>query len=239
MVSIASCLPALPGLPVRKTRAGHPVWSGSASGAVRFHPLSKRDAARLYHRARAFERQTRRPGRQDGALGRNGLAVLHSLIFDFLDYRSGRLDPGYKAIARAACLSVRSVARGLAALKRAGLLHWQRRCEPQRQEDGRFVLVQKTNAYGILPCSQWLGFLDAALPPPPEPDTWGHHPGGDRSGLAEATAELRGGGSTSAATSLLAADADDPLAAALAKLGRALGYDALPGVPARHRNLPR
>lgn len=225
MASIASHLPALPGMLSRKTRAGHPVWSGSASDAVRFHPLSKRDAATLYHRARALERRTRRPGRQDGALGRNGLAVLHSLIFDFLDYRSGRLDPGYKALARASCLSVRSVARGLAALKRAGLLHWQRRCEAQRQEDGRFVLVQLTNAYAILPSSQWHGFIDAPPAPLPAPETWGHHPGGDRSGLTEAAVELRDGGCTRTATYLLGTDVGDPLAAALARLGQSLGFD--------------
>jgi hypothetical protein len=28
-----------------------------------------------------FERQTRLPGRQDGALGRNGLAILHAMLF--------------------------------------------------------------------------------------------------------------------------------------------------------------
>jgi hypothetical protein len=59
-----------------------PVWSGSVAGPVKFRPLTKREAVRLYHRARAFERQTRQPGKQDGALGRNGLAVLHSLLFD-------------------------------------------------------------------------------------------------------------------------------------------------------------
>jgi hypothetical protein len=40
------------------------------------HP---RQAVRLRHEAheaRRFERQTRRPGKQDGTIGRNGLAVL-------------------------------------------------------------------------------------------------------------------------------------------------------------------
>ena len=37
-----------------------------------------------------------------GALGNSALQVLHALIFDFLNYRSGRLDPSYAAIAHKA-----------------------------------------------------------------------------------------------------------------------------------------
>jgi hypothetical protein len=84
--------------------------------------MKKREAGRLYHRARDFERQSRAPGRQDGALSRNGLAVLHALLFDFLNFRSGRLDPAIETIAEAACVSVASVKRGLARLKAAGVL---------------------------------------------------------------------------------------------------------------------
>jgi hypothetical protein len=85
---------------------------------------------RLYHKARRFERRTRQAGRQDGALGRNGLAVRHALLFDFLNYNSGQLDPAYATIAKQACISVRSVARGLVNLKVAGVLNWLRRCVP-------------------------------------------------------------------------------------------------------------
>ncbi len=74
---------------------------------------------RLYHEARRFERQTRSYGRQDGALGRDGLAVLHALLFDFLNFRSGRLDPSIASIARAAAISVSSAKRGLFRLKTA------------------------------------------------------------------------------------------------------------------------
>ena len=126
-----------------KTYAPSPVWSGSIAGPVRFQPLTKREAARRYHQARRFERQTRTPGRQDGALGRNGLAILHAFLFDFLNYRSGRLDPGYRAIAYAAAISIRSVARGLQKLKAAGVLHWLRRCSATVDEDGRYSLRQE------------------------------------------------------------------------------------------------
>ena len=57
-----------------------------------------------------------------------GLAVLYALLFDFLNYASGRLDPAIDTIAQAANISPRSAARGLANLKAAGVLNWARRC---------------------------------------------------------------------------------------------------------------
>jgi hypothetical protein len=124
MRSLASVLPPLPGFDSPKTYAAWPVWHDSTPADVKFQPLPKKKAVRFWHEARRFERDTRQPGRQDGALGRNGLAVLHALIFDFLNYTSGRLDPGHAAIARMANISKRSVARGLVALRRSGVLNW-------------------------------------------------------------------------------------------------------------------
>src|SRR3954454_1563971 len=165
---LADCVAALlPGLgmpPVaiagsQHTRAPWPVWKDSTTKKVKFAPLAKREAVRLYHKARAFERQTRQKGKQDGALGRNGLAVLHSLLFDFLNYVSGRLDPAIDSIARKACISARSVKRGLANLKLAGVLNCLRRAGETRDEKGRFCLKQDTKAYAVLLPSQWFGFL--------------------------------------------------------------------------------
>ena len=93
---VALALPALPGLPAvegPKTYAAWPVWSDSTTKTIRFQPLPKKAATRLYHRARAFDRQTNKPGHHGGAVGPTGLQVLHTLIFDFLNYASGRLDP--------------------------------------------------------------------------------------------------------------------------------------------------
>jgi hypothetical protein len=131
--------------------AGLPVWKDSTRTEVRFQPLSKKAVVKLWHRARDFERQTRQPNRQDGALGRNGLAVLQVLIFDFLNFATGRLDPGYESIARMANISRRSVARGLAKLKTDGVLNWLRRCREGPDERGRYRLEQETNAYAVLP----------------------------------------------------------------------------------------
>jgi hypothetical protein len=216
MRSIAYALPTLPGFAGRKTYAAWPVWRDSTTAEVKSQPMPKRQAVRLYHKARRFERQTRQPGRQDGALGRNGLAVLHALLFDFLNYASGRLDPSYAAIAKQACISPRSAARGLASLKLGGVLNWVRRCLSHR-EDGRFWLEQDTNAYGVCPVSQWRGFFEPPEMPPPHPATWGATPPLPDQ-LAQAVADRQAGDSERAVLERLADDPGDALACAVAGL---------------------
>ena len=79
-------LPPLPGFALPQTYAAWPVWSDSTTAPVRFAPLAKKAAVRLWHRARDFDRTTRQPGRHGGALGHAGLQVLHTLVFDFLNF---------------------------------------------------------------------------------------------------------------------------------------------------------
>ena len=66
----------------RTFHATWPIRSNSSDEPIKFTPLSKKRAVRLYRAARDFERQTRQPGQQDGALGRNGLKVLEALVMD-------------------------------------------------------------------------------------------------------------------------------------------------------------
>ena len=108
---------ALPFLPLPQTDAVWPVWSDSTTQTVRFQPMPKKAAVRLWHRARDFDRGTHEPGRHGGAVGPTALQVLHALIFDFLNHRTGRLDPSYEAIARQAGVCVRAVATALARLR--------------------------------------------------------------------------------------------------------------------------
>ena len=140
MRTLAHCLPALPGLPGGpKTYAAWPVWSDSTTKEIRFQPMPKKAAVRLWHRARDFDRRTRRKDHHGGAVGHAALQVLHTLIFDFLNYTSGRLDPSYEAIARKANMCRRTVATALQLLKTLGILNWVRRCV-EGWRDGRFVL---------------------------------------------------------------------------------------------------
>jgi hypothetical protein len=90
-----------------------------------------------------------------------------------LNFGTGRLDPSYAAIARKAGVCVRTVATALARLRELGILSWVRRCA-ESWRDGRFVLEQETNAYAVLPATQWRGYqppLEA-----PAPGTWGNRP---------------------------------------------------------------
>ena len=53
-------------------------------------------------------------------MGHAVLPVLHTLTFDFLNFRSGRLDRSYAAIARAATVCERTFANALKRLKALG-----------------------------------------------------------------------------------------------------------------------
>jgi hypothetical protein len=183
---------------------------------VRFQPLPKRQAVKLYHHARRLERQTRARNRQDGAIGRNGLLALHALLFDFMHYASGRLDPSIKAIARSANISESSVKRGLVKLKAAGVVTWLRRCA-EDWVGGRFVLRQQTNAYGVLPASQWRGYAPPAAPPAPFAGSWGDCPP-----LPDPLTSACQEASVAAMAMALDGDPHDGLAAALGRLGRAV-----------------
>ena len=215
MHSISAILPGF-----SQTRAPWPVWRNSVAGPVRFAATSRKQAAKLWHKARRWDRDTHRPGRHGGTIGRTALAVLYTLSFDFLNCRTGRLDPSLDAIAAKAGCCRRSVVDALAKLRDLGLLAWQRRCEEGRDEAGRLRLRQRTNAYGLLPATQWKGYREEE-PPPPDPAVLGT-PDPVPDAIEAAVAEIMQG-QHKAAVAALEADPTDRLAAALAQLGRAMG----------------
>jgi hypothetical protein len=51
----------------------------------------------------------------------------------------------------------------LATLKELATINWVRRCKEGKDEEGRFALRHETNAYAILPTSQWRGYLESAV----------------------------------------------------------------------------
>jgi hypothetical protein len=220
MPRLAYALPALPGFAGPTTHAAWPVWSDSTTQDIRFQPLPKKAAVRLWHQARDFDRRTHRPGHHGGAVGHSALQVLHALVFDFLNYATGRLDPSYAAIARKANVCERTVATALKRLRELGILNWVRRCAKGWQ-DGRFTLEQDTNAYAVLPATQWRGYRPPPASPGPAPGTWGDHPPLP-SLLAQAAAERHAGVSLSRVVEILETAPGDMIAAALARLGRAV-----------------
>ena len=123
--------------------------------------------------------------------------------------------PSYAAIAHKAGVCIRTVASALQRLRELGILNWVRRCA-ESWRDGRFVLEQETNAYAVLPDTQWRGYRAPQEPPAPAPGTWGNPPPMP-SVLAQAALE----GDLAGKVQVLASDPKDRLAAALARLGRA------------------
>lgn len=83
--------------------------------------------ARVMAHAEVLERRTKAKGKRDGVLGQSGVTVLRALVFGFLDARTGRLDPSYKAIQRRTGFCMATIAKALKALSRAGILVITRR----------------------------------------------------------------------------------------------------------------
>ncbi len=195
-----------------------PVWSGSTTKPVQFQPMRKKQCGRLFQKARAYDRRTRTPGsgKHGGALGRVALDVLQVLLFDFLNYATGQLDPSHDAIARKAGCCVTAAKNALRKLKALGFLTWIRRARPVEEEGRGFLLRQETNAYAVLPETAWRGWWE---PPPPQPWQWGACPPLPDV-LQSAVMERRGGGSHAAVIACLEGDPGNDLAAALARLGR-------------------
>jgi hypothetical protein len=85
-------------------------------------------------------------------------------------------------------------------------------------ERGRCVLEQLTNAYAILPITQWFGYRPTprySEPPRPEPGTWGDYPPLPDA-LTAAITERREGGTMRGVLRELESDPDDLLARARA-----------------------
>jgi hypothetical protein len=219
---VSAALPFIADLRNGTSYASWQVWSGSTTKAAHFVPMPKKVAIRIYHKAVEWNRRGKLAGCHGGLIGSHVLHVLHTLIFDFLNHATGRLDPSYNAIQRRTRLCRQTVAKALARLKQLGIINWIRRCREDHDEHGRFVLRQETNAYAILPETQWRNFMDIDMPEPPHPATWGATP--PLPSLIEQASSIREeGGSIAAAAALLDADPQDSLAVALARLGRTLG----------------
>ena len=219
---VSACLPFMADARNGTSYASWKVWSGSTTKEVRFVPMPRNAAARIYRKAVRWNGNGKLAGRHGGLIGSHVLLVLHTLIFDFLNHATGRLDPSYKAIQRKTRLCYQTVAKALARLKELGILNWAKRAVPDQDERGGFILRQLTNAYAILPPTQWHGFTDTEMPEPPHPSTWGASPPLP-SLIEQAASDARGGDSARAIINRMDADPNDKAALAVASLFREIG----------------
>lgn len=220
--TVSELLPTMAGHFSGKTLAPHPVWRDSTTQEARYAPLSKKQAARILHKARRWDRRTRGFGTHGGIIGRTALSVLNALLFDLPDlHRTGKLDPSYDTIGKWAGVCRRAVASALQRLKTLGILNWLRRCTAERDQLGRITLKQDTNAYAVIPPSQWRGYVDVAQPDL-HPSEWGAVPPMPPV-IAQAVMARNDGDSMRSVVRQLKSDPGDALAAAIASLGIALG----------------
>jgi hypothetical protein len=112
---------------------------------------------------------------------------------------------------------VRTVATALRRLRELRILNWVRRCA-ESWRDGRFMLEQETNAYAVLPESQWRGYRPPPEPPAaPWPDTWG-----EAARMPDALAQAALAGDLASKAQVLAVNAMTPLERALACFQRSI-----------------
>jgi len=121
-----------------------------------------------------MDRRTHQPGQHGGFLGRTGLAVLRALITRFHNVKTGRLDPSYAAIAKAANVARSTAQEAIARLELAGLVDHVRRIARVRvrvfdpitgRVGWRDRVMQMTNAYRLnVPVGDRSDYGDLAKP---------------------------------------------------------------------------
>lgn len=195
-------------------------WRDSTPDPVKFSPVTRKTAHNIYQKAELLDRQTHKPRMHGGVLGRATLKVLHTLLFKFHNFRTGRLDPSIERISEISGVCVRTVHTALQKLSQIGVIAWERRRIDVPQETGGNLWRQVTNAYHLLPLQRW-GPPEEVPAPPPTRDTLGY-PEALPQPTALALASLKSD-SPSQAYQHLTSDPTDTLSNALAELGRLMG----------------
>lgn len=123
-----------------------------------FKPIDRNDRARILHLAERLNANTRQPGQHGGCLKDSGLQVLRALLFQFLNCRTGRLDPSIDTIARHVGHSRQTIVSALQRLRAAGFISWVQRVV-MVDVDGQLRPRQTSNAYTVGAGLQAAGFM--------------------------------------------------------------------------------
>jgi hypothetical protein len=124
-------------------------------GPGRAVPLDRNAKARIMAYASAWSARHRQDGQHKGPITRAFLDVLHALLWQFHNSRTGICFPSYDAIAAKAECARSTVAEALKVLEWAGVLSWQHRITRAlvRQRDlwgrwsTRWTVIRTSNAY--------------------------------------------------------------------------------------------
>lgn len=179
---------------------------------VFWRPMKRQEVAQIVLAARKYERQTRQPGRESGALGYIAIEIL-DLFANLMHKKTGRLDPSIDWMMKALGRSRDAIVRALKALRQHGFLDWLRRFEPTGNECGPQV-KQASNAYRLFLPNRARALLGRFFTPAPVPDDFGHR-------LQLLAAEIDAHKATLALDERALFEAGDtPLGQALARLAR-------------------
>lgn len=90
-------------------------------------PADRNEKNRITFFANAYNARARQSGQHIGPLTWATLRVLHALLWEFHNAKSGRCFPSYESIAAKARCARSTVHRAIGALEKAGILTWQQR----------------------------------------------------------------------------------------------------------------
>src|SRR3954451_17003700 len=170
---------------VGRRASGAPLYHrGSVFGPPERRKLDRNMRLRILHLAIALDRRTKQRGMHSGILKRTGIEVLRTVLFTFLNMRSGACFPSHEHIAQAVGCCIETVRKAIRALEAASIIQTVRRkivaTFTSRLHRARYdVAVQDSNSYLFnvpLPDRPTEG--DTALPllqPPSEADTRSWH----------------------------------------------------------------
>lgn len=123
-----------------------------------WRPIDRNDRARIMYLAERLNTNTRRPGEHGGCLKDSGLQVLRALLFQFLDPKTGRLDPSLDTLARHTGHCKATIVAALKRLRAAGFVTWAQRVALVRI-GGEMRPQQVTNGYRIGTGNAPAGFM--------------------------------------------------------------------------------
>ena len=126
-------------------------------GPGRAVPLDRNAKCRIQAYARAWSHRNRSPSQHKGPVTRAFLDVLHALLWQFHNSRTGCCFPSYERIAEKAGCARSTVAEALRVLEWAGVLSWQHRIARIREactdlfgrNAWRWRVIRTSNAYAF------------------------------------------------------------------------------------------
>lgn len=175
-----------------------------------WRPVERKELDRIILAAERFELSGKLTGRKNGPLGGVALEVLR-LFRNVVDFRTGRLDPSLDYLMAKLRRSRAAIVAALKALREHGFLDWLRRYVPTGAQGRRGPQVQQTsNAYRLSLPKRALAMLGRYFQLAPLPDDYSH-----RQEQQAAQIETHRAGLTELERTMMDADPDDPIGAAL------------------------